>query len=80
MTGESEENMMQRVVRYDELKVGDIINFHGALERVVKVEKKGSDIFFTIEPFEDESIRILGKFYSNGTYGGTGSMSIVKVS
>lgn len=75
--------------RYDELKVGDIICWHGALERITEVctfpapanefypnEKK---ILFTLEPVNEESIEILGGFYSRGTYGGVGCLLATKI-
>ena len=76
--------MKKKDIRYDELKVGDIILFHGALERIVELKtfpapaneyyKNEKIINFTLEPINDESIKILGKFYSRGTYGGVGCL------
>lgn len=73
-------------VRYDELKLGDIILFHGALVRIVELKsfpapaneyfKNEKTINFTIEPINDESIKILGNFYSRGIYGGVGCLIV----
>lgn len=73
--------------RYDELKVNDIIWWHGAKVRVTDVQSfpyteeyfKGQTdktVNFTIEPFDNEAIRVLGNFYSHGTYGGVGCLPI----
>ena len=37
-------------------------------------------ISFDIEPVNEESIKILGKFYSKGSYGGVGCLTVEKVS
>ena len=77
-------------VRYDELKEGDLIMFHGALERVSKVKSfpapaneyypNEKTISFDLEPVNEESIKILGKFYSKGSYSGVGCLTVEKVS
>lgn len=79
----------QEFIRYDEIKEGDILFFHGAKERVVKVteipapandhypnEKK---IYFKLEPVDKEDEMILGKFYSHGEYGGVGCLTVLKI-
>jgi hypothetical protein len=73
-------------IRYDELKVGDIVIFHGAKERIVNVIEKPAPanewypnektIGFEVEPFDEEAEKMLGKFYSRGTYGGVGCLTI----
>lgn len=72
--------------RYDELRVGDIILFHGARERIVSITSYSNDpknpyyedakrvIRFELEPADDEAVKTLGKFYSHGTYGGVGCL------
>jgi hypothetical protein len=77
-------------VRYDELKVNDVIKFHGANVRIVKVEESPAPanewypeektIRFDIEPADDEAIEVLGNFYSHGTYGGVGCLTTTLVS
>lgn len=70
-------------IRYDELKAGDVIVFHGAKERIVEVRDDGESeyhkgervIRFDLEPYDDEAVQILGKFYSHGTYGGVGFLT-----
>ena len=72
--------------RYDELKVGDVIWWYGAKERVVAVREfpapanefypNEKTIRFDIEPVDDEAVGILGKFYSHGTYGGVGCLTV----
>lgn len=73
-------------IRYDEIKVNDIVLFHGANVRIIKVTEKSAPankyypnektIGFDIEPADDEAERILGKFYSHGSYGGVGCLKI----
>lgn len=72
-------------IRYDELKVNDVIKFHGANVRVTKVTEKPAPanewypdektIRFDIEPADDDAVKILGRFYSHGTYGGVGCLT-----
>ena len=74
------------VIRYDELKVNDIVLFHGANVRVTNITEypapanehypKEKTISFGIEPADAEAERILGKFYSHGSYGGVGCLKI----
>lgn len=74
-------------IRYDELRVGDIIRWHGAKERVTEVvDECESDhyagervILFTLEPYDDEAVNLLGKFYSKGTYGGVGFLTVTLI-
>ena len=71
-------------VRYDELKVNDIIRFHGANVKIVKYSESPAPankwypnektISFDIEPADDDAIKILGGYYSHGTYGGVGCL------
>lgn len=71
-------------IRYDEIQEGDIILFHGARERVIKVvtfPAPANDYFpeektisFDLEPADDKAISLLGNFYSHGTYGGVGCL------
>ncbi len=80
-------NIMAQVKRYDELKVNDIIHFHGARERIISIiEKPYTEeyykdecdrcIYFEIEPADEEAEQVLGSFYSHGTYGGVGCLKI----
>ena len=71
-------------VRYDELKVGDVIRFHGADVRIKDYREypapanayypNEKTIRFDIEPVNEEAIKILGNFYAHGTYGGVGCL------
>lgn len=73
-------------IRYDELKVNDIVLFHGTNIRITKITEQPAPaneyypnektIGFDIEPADDEAERILGKFYSHGSYGGVGCLKI----
>lgn len=69
-----------REIRFDELKSGDIILFHGARVKVVTVNIAPADwntaekyVTFEAEPADAEALDIMGPFYSHGTYGGVGS-------
>ena len=79
---------MNKIVKYGELKKGDVVQFHGALVKIINVVvsgfcdneyHKGERIInFEIEPYNDEAERILGSFYSHGCYGGVESLTLVK--
>jgi hypothetical protein len=72
-------------VRYDELKVNDVILFHGANVKITKIVETPAPankwypnektINFDVEPANEEAENILGKFYSHGTYGGVGCLT-----
>jgi hypothetical protein len=72
-------------IRYDEIKVNDVIKFHGANVRVVDYKEfpapaneyypEEKTVLFTIEPNDDEAIEILGSYYCRGEYGGVGCLS-----
>lgn len=74
------------MIRYDELKVNDVIIFHGENVRIIKVTEKPAPaseyypnektIAFDIEPEDEEEEKILGKYYSHGSYGGVGCLKI----
>lgn len=74
------------IIRYDELKVNDVVMFHGANVRIIKVIEQPAPaneyypnektIGFDIEPADEEAEKILGKFYSHGSYGGVGCLTI----
>ena len=70
-------------VKYSELQIGDIIYWYGALVRIISINRvntdKGSCTYFEIEPYNDESIKILGKFYAHGSYGGVDWLEVHKV-
>lgn len=79
--------MTNNEIRYDELRVGDIIRFHGAKERITEVVDEGESdhytgervIRFTLEPYDEEAVKLLGKFYSKGTYGGVGFLTVTLI-
>ena len=74
------------IIRYDEIKKNDVIKFHGANVRVINVTETSAPankwypnektIGFDIEPADSEAEKILGKFYSHGSYGGVGCLEI----
>lgn len=76
-------------IRYDELKVNDVIFFHGAKVRIVKYEETPAPaneyypnektVRFDIEPADEKAVEVLGKFYCYGTYGGVGCLSAILV-
>ena len=76
-------------IRYDEIRVGDIIRFYGANVKIKAVREwpapanefypEEKTINFDIVPAEDgdekhDAIKVLGNFYSHGTYGGVGCL------
>lgn len=73
-------------IRYDELRVNDVILFHSAKVRVKNIKETPAPankwypnektISFEIEPANNEAETILGKFYSHGWYGGVGCLEI----
>ena len=79
---------MKNEIRYGELKVGDVVFFHGAKVVIKNINvsgvcdnewHKGEKIInFEIEPHDDEAIDILGNFYSHGCYGGVESLTLTK--
>lgn len=80
-----------KIIRYDEIRVGDVVRFYGANVKVVAVREwpapaneyypEEKTINFDVVPAEDgdtehDAIQLLGKFYSHGTYGGVGCLTI----
>lgn len=75
-----------KVKRYDELKVNDVVMFHGANVRIIKVTETPAPaseyypnektIAFDIEPADEEVEKILVKFYSHGSYAGVGCLEL----
>lgn len=73
-------------IRYDKLKVNDIVKFHGANVRIIKVTEQPAPaneyypdektISFDIEPADKEAESVLGKFYCRGSYGGVGCLEL----
>ena len=71
-------------IRYDELRAGDVIYWSGVKEIVEETIDEGESnnfpgervIRFKLMPFDEESERLLGKFYSHGTYGGVGFLRV----
>lgn len=74
-------------VKYKDLQKGDVIAWYGALLRIVAITRmtrtykgeKDPCVYFTVEPFSDESIKILGRFYARGTYGGVEWLEVARV-
>ena len=61
-------------ISYNNLKVGDVIVFRGANERIVKVWKPTEEIVrFKLEPADERAIDTLGG-YATGTYGGNADL------
>ena len=82
--------MEKKVIRYDELKKGMIVIFHGAKLRIEDVRefpykgeyfKDETDkvINFDVSPYDQDSIDQMGNFYSHGTYGGVGCLTITQL-
>ena len=77
-------------IRYDELKKNDVVRFHGANLRIVDVTETPApanewypnekSIGFKTEPADEKAVEMLGSFYSHGTYGGVGCLTIELVS
>ena len=77
-------------IRYDELKKGDVIHFHGANLRITKIDERPApanqwypnekSIGFETEPADEEAVKTLGNFYAHGYYGGVGCLEIELVS
>lgn len=77
--------MKRKNVRYDELKVGDIILFHGANVKVASIHTTPAPaneyypnektIDFSVEPADEDAEKILGEFYAHGNYGGIGCLT-----
>ena len=78
--------MKTREIRYDELKVNDVILFHSAKVRIVDVKQylptdATEDIVvrFTIAPYDEQAVKVLGSFYANGTYGGNADLKAILI-
>lgn len=80
---------MLEQVRYDELKIGDVVKFHGANVKIINIKRHPytEELFkdectevisFEIEPADTEAVEILGNFYSHGWYGGVGCLKLFK--
>ena len=78
-------NMEQ--VKYKDLKTGDIIAWYGALLRIVSIVKltrtykgeKDPCTYFTVEPYNNEALELLGRFYCRGTYGGVDTLEVSRL-
>ena len=77
--------------RYDELEKGNVIFFYGAKVKLVDVRQypykeefyKGQTdvvVNFDIEPVDEQAIKILGKGYAYGCYGGVGCLTAAVLS
>lgn len=72
------------IVNYGDLRTGDIIKWYGATVRIIDVshvKRKCSGVlkpctYFTIEPYSNEAVEILGNFYSHGQYGGIDELTV----
>lgn len=72
------------MVNYSDLRKGDIIFWYGAAVRVIDVSHAKHNCggvlkpctYFTIEPYNEEAVNILGEFYSHGTYGGIDELTV----
>ena len=68
---------------YADLKIGDVIFWYGAKVRITDVTHmvwRGKPCtYFSIEPYNDDSIQILGSFYSHGRYGGIDLLTVEKL-
>lgn len=72
------------IVKYGDLRKGDIIIWYGAEVRITNVLhvkcKHGGVLkpctYFTIVPYNKEAVDILGDFYSHATYGGIDELSV----
>lgn len=64
---------MEKIIKYGDLKEGNIIYFYGAKLRVSNIKHMDVDgkkcTYFSTEPFDNEALEILG-FYAKGRYGG----------
>lgn len=64
---------MEKIIKYGDLKEGNIIYFYGAKLRVSNIKHMDVDgkkcTYFSTEAFDKEAVEILG-FYAKGTYGG----------
>jgi len=80
---------MLEQVRYDELKIGDVVKFHGANVKIINIQRHPYTeeffkdectevISFEIEPADTEAVEILGNFYSHGWYSGVGCLKLFK--
>ena len=73
-------------IRYDELRVNDVVLLHGANARITKVTEMNvtpskwypneKTIAFHVEPNDEEAENILGKLYSHGNYTGVGCLEL----
>lgn len=74
-------------VKYKDLQKGDVIAWYGALLRIVAIVhimrtykgEKDPCTYFTVEPYNDESVKILGRFYARGTYGGVDYLEVSRM-
>lgn len=74
-------------ITYADLQIGDIIYWYGALVKIIRINRfKANEVscekdctYFEIEPVNEETIKILGTFYSHGSYGGIDTLTVYKV-
>lgn len=72
------------VVKYGDLRKGDIIKWYGATVRIIDVSHVKRECggflrpctYFTIEPYDIEAVELLGNFYSHGQYGGIDELRV----
>ena len=70
--------------RYGDLQKGDIIWWYGGKVRITAVRTDGMSSYFPgervmrfdVEPADEECVKVLGNFYSHGTYGGVEHLEV----
>lgn len=77
------------IIRYDELKVNDIIRFYGAELQIIELNERPAPanehypnektISFKVKPANKQAEKIIGKYYAHGEYGGVGCLEIFLV-
>lgn len=73
--------------KYGDLYAGDVIIWYGAIVRIVDVSrtlcKCGNTYkpctYFTIEPYNEKAVEILGDFYAYGQYGGIDTLTVPRL-
>lgn len=75
--------MKIKLIPYKDLVLNDVIMWYGAWERIVDLKRYTSHdgkkvVNFKLEPYNEESIQILGKFYAYGWYGGCDDLLVGK--
>lgn len=74
-------------VKYSDLYAGDVIIWYGAIVRIVDVSrtfrKCGNTYkpctYFTIEPYNEKAVEILGNVRAYGQYGGVDKLTVQRL-